>query len=163
MAKKSFYAVSKGRKPGIYTSWDAAKAQVTGFSGAAHKGFKNEMEAMQWLQEQDAHWSEQLGGAAPMLPPASVSGRLPANEIEALIEQDQQHLEEEALYAQQQQQHAVHHYCNQQSEATAAFPERQQQRQQQQEQQQQRQQQPASIGRRMRMVGFRRLTCSRCR
>ena len=26
-----FYAVKKGRKPGIYMSWDACKAQVMGF------------------------------------------------------------------------------------------------------------------------------------
>ena len=32
-----FYAVKKGRKPGIYMSWDACKAQVMGFPKARYK------------------------------------------------------------------------------------------------------------------------------
>ena len=35
-----FYAVKKERKPGIYMSWDACKAQVMGFPNARYKGFK---------------------------------------------------------------------------------------------------------------------------
>ena len=38
MAKK-FYAVRKGKTPGIYTSWDLCRAQVHGFSGAEYKSF----------------------------------------------------------------------------------------------------------------------------
>ena len=34
MAKKKFYAVKKGRKPGIYQTWNEAKSQVSGFKGA---------------------------------------------------------------------------------------------------------------------------------
>ena len=30
MAKKKYYAVRAGRTPGIYTSWDACKAQDWG-------------------------------------------------------------------------------------------------------------------------------------
>ena len=29
-----FYAVKKGKVPGIYTSWDACKSMVHGFPGA---------------------------------------------------------------------------------------------------------------------------------
>ncbi len=35
-----FYAVKKGKKPGIYKSWDECKAQVDGYSGAVYKSFK---------------------------------------------------------------------------------------------------------------------------
>ena len=42
---QKYYAVLNGRVPGIYTSWDEAKAQVDGFSGAAYKSFKTEEEA----------------------------------------------------------------------------------------------------------------------
>lgn len=38
MAKKNFYVVLKGRKPGIYNSWPECEAQVKGFSGASYKG-----------------------------------------------------------------------------------------------------------------------------
>lgn len=40
-----FYGVKKGRVPGVYTSWDACKAQVMGFSGAIYKGFPTKAEA----------------------------------------------------------------------------------------------------------------------
>ena len=43
-----FYAVKKGRKPGIYMSWDACKAQVMGFPNARYKGFKTKAEAEEW-------------------------------------------------------------------------------------------------------------------
>ncbi len=45
MAKKNFYAVRAGRTPGIYLTWDEAKAQVHGFAGAAYKGFATKEEA----------------------------------------------------------------------------------------------------------------------
>lgn len=33
------YAVRQGRQPGIYTTWDGARAQVHGYSSAVYKGF----------------------------------------------------------------------------------------------------------------------------
>ncbi len=51
MGKKKFYAVKTGRKPGIYLSWDACKAQITGFSGAVYKGFETEDEARLFLSD----------------------------------------------------------------------------------------------------------------
>jgi ribonuclease HI len=40
-----FYVVWKGVKPGIYSSWDECKAQITAFQGAAYKGFPTFEEA----------------------------------------------------------------------------------------------------------------------
>lgn len=45
MAKKKYYAVKKGRVPGIYVTWEDCKAQVDGFAGAEYKGFPTEEEA----------------------------------------------------------------------------------------------------------------------
>lgn len=46
-----FYAIARGRIPGIYTSWDKAKKQVIGFNGAKFKKFETEIEAQQFVQE----------------------------------------------------------------------------------------------------------------
>lgn len=49
MAGKKYYAVKRGRMTGIFTSWDACKAQVQGYSGAVYKGFATEAEAKAYL------------------------------------------------------------------------------------------------------------------
>ena len=48
MAKK-YYAVRKGRKTGVFETWDECKAAVSGFSGAAYKSFTNREEAMDFV------------------------------------------------------------------------------------------------------------------
>ena len=45
MSKKKFYVVWKGKKPGIYTSWNACKRQIDGFEGAQYKSFSSLDEA----------------------------------------------------------------------------------------------------------------------
>lgn len=44
MAKK-FYAVRKGKKTGIFDTWDDCKDAVSGYSGAEYKGFQTLTEA----------------------------------------------------------------------------------------------------------------------
>ena len=44
-----YYAVQKGKNPGIYTSWDECKLQVNGYSGAVYKSFNNETDARKFL------------------------------------------------------------------------------------------------------------------
>ena len=51
MANKKFYAVASGRKPGIYTVWPEAEAQVKGFPQARFKGFATREEAESWIKE----------------------------------------------------------------------------------------------------------------
>jgi ribonuclease HI len=53
MANSKYYAVKKGRKVGIYQSWDECKAQTEGYSGAIYKGFKTRKEAENYLNEVD--------------------------------------------------------------------------------------------------------------
>jgi ribonuclease HI len=42
----AFYVVWKGRRPGVYDTWDEAKAQVEGFPGALYKKFKTLEDAL---------------------------------------------------------------------------------------------------------------------
>jgi ribonuclease HI len=44
-----FYAVRKGKKPGIYRSWDVCKEMVDGYPGAAYKSFRTLEEAQAFL------------------------------------------------------------------------------------------------------------------
>lgn len=46
-----FYAVRKGRKTGIFTSWPEAQAQVIHFSGCQFKSFTSKPEAESYLSE----------------------------------------------------------------------------------------------------------------
>lgn len=48
MAKR-YYAVKVGRIPGIYQTWDEAKAQVNGYSGAIYKSFATLQEADEFM------------------------------------------------------------------------------------------------------------------
>ena len=41
MPKQKFYVVWKGRRSGVYHSWEACSAQVTGFTGAEFKSFES--------------------------------------------------------------------------------------------------------------------------
>ncbi|XP_054153387.1 ribonuclease H1-like [Oppia nitens] len=44
-----FYAVRRGRQPGIYMSWDECKTQTTGYAGTQFKSFKTREEAEQFM------------------------------------------------------------------------------------------------------------------
>ena len=48
MAKK-FYAVLKGHKVGIFTTWAACQLSTKGYSGAAFKSFTTQKEADEYL------------------------------------------------------------------------------------------------------------------
>lgn len=52
--KKKWYAVQKGRVPGIYTTWSECEKQVRGYSGAVYKSFltRTEAEAYMGLAEE---------------------------------------------------------------------------------------------------------------
>lgn len=48
--KKKYYAVAKGRTPGIYLTWDDCKAQVDHFSGPVYKSFPTMEEAEAFIR-----------------------------------------------------------------------------------------------------------------
>lgn len=69
MAKKNYYAVRRGRKPGIYTAWggeEGAQAQVAGYPDAEFKGFATREQAQAWLHPGQGH----NGAQADLLPAA---------------------------------------------------------------------------------------------
>ncbi|CAJ1327980.1 unnamed protein product [Effrenium voratum] len=54
MAAAKVYAVTAGRRPGIYDTWAECHQQVAGFPGARYKGFKDENGAKRFLAQEPA-------------------------------------------------------------------------------------------------------------
>ena len=50
-AKQKYYVVWRGHKPGIYSTWEACKQQVTGFERAQYKSFTSREEAEQAFEQ----------------------------------------------------------------------------------------------------------------
>lgn len=48
-----FYAVKKGKKTGVFSTWDECKEQVTGYKGAVYKSFKTLSEAEAFLEKNE--------------------------------------------------------------------------------------------------------------
>lgn len=46
-----YYAVKKGKHPGVYKTWSECQQQVSGFSGAIYKSFPTLTDAQEWLQK----------------------------------------------------------------------------------------------------------------
>lgn len=51
MPKKKFYVVWKGKKTGVFTSWNDCKKQIDGFQGAQYKAFASKIDAEKALTE----------------------------------------------------------------------------------------------------------------
>lgn len=63
-----YYAVAKGKVPGIYSTWDECKSMVDGFSGAVYKSFKTKEEAVTFL-------NDHKGASAAKAPTGGISSR----------------------------------------------------------------------------------------
>ncbi|WVZ57764.1 hypothetical protein U9M48_008109 [Paspalum notatum var. saurae] len=46
----TWYAVFRGRKPGVYAEWSNCNEQVTGFPNNCYKGYQTRQEAMAAIQ-----------------------------------------------------------------------------------------------------------------
>lgn len=57
---KKYYAVAKGKTPGIYLTWNDCKAQVDGFSGAVYKGFATIQEAEAFVKNNAASKEDKI-------------------------------------------------------------------------------------------------------
>src|SRR5438132_11332805 len=64
--KRKFYAVRKGRTPGIYLTWEDCSQQVTGVPGAIYKSFETRAEAERFLA--GGRGAQEAGGAQPAAP-----------------------------------------------------------------------------------------------
>lgn len=76
MAKQKFYVVWKGRKPGVYRSWDECKAQVHGFAGPVYKAFET-LQAAETAFGGNAWKYIGAGTKAKKTPPENIGKPLP--------------------------------------------------------------------------------------
>ncbi len=74
MAKKKFYAIRKGKKPGIYTTWEDAKANIGMWKKAIFRGFETLEEAEKFMEENDEISKEKLEEMIAGKPYAFVDG-----------------------------------------------------------------------------------------
>jgi ribonuclease HI len=82
MAKQKYYAVWKGRKTGVFTSWAECEKQVKGFVDARYKAFESRTEAEAALKRS----FEQVKGKSSTLGRwklASVQPELPSLSVDA--------------------------------------------------------------------------------
>ncbi|VDD90197.1 unnamed protein product [Enterobius vermicularis] len=47
--KRSFYAVARGKNPGVYKTWPECEKQVKGYTNARYKKFENEADALAFI------------------------------------------------------------------------------------------------------------------
>lgn len=50
-----FYAVKRGRKTGIFTSWEECKNSIDGYKNAVFKSFNTHDEAEAFLNDEDIY------------------------------------------------------------------------------------------------------------
>ncbi|XP_071569064.1 ribonuclease H1-like [Temnothorax nylanderi] len=58
LSKMPYYAVARGRKPGIYATWDECSAQVLKFPGSIYKKFATGSEAQNFIKERSSSTRE---------------------------------------------------------------------------------------------------------
>lgn len=86
MAGKKYYAVRKGRVPGIYENWDACKKQVMGFSGASYKSFATREEAEAFMGSGIAVSKEDKEGTGQSIQQAGGTGQTDAETMTAYVD-----------------------------------------------------------------------------
>lgn len=62
MAKKNIYAVKKGKKTGLFSTWEECRDAVEGYPGAEYKGFVTKEEAERYLGVQPGGLENQQPG-----------------------------------------------------------------------------------------------------
>lgn len=68
---KKYYAVRKGMKVGIVTSWEQCKTLISGYSGAEYKGFNTVEEAEAYMRSDSSSTSSTDNRKAPVSRPTS--------------------------------------------------------------------------------------------
>ena len=88
MAKKKYYAVKRGKTPGIYLTWEDCRSQISGFSGAVYKGFETLEEAGAFLQQAGRGEAQAESAFRQQEVPQECSGVLAAGKGEAVAYED---------------------------------------------------------------------------
>ncbi|RDX43197.1 hypothetical protein OH76DRAFT_1237821 [Lentinus brumalis] len=83
-AKTGFYAVARGRVPGVYSTWDECLQQVSGFMGNKHQKFPTLEQARAYLAQQrvDIGGSTASSSSAPLPPSRRTHGFKPYDKPE---------------------------------------------------------------------------------
>lgn len=89
MAKKKYYAVRCGVKPGIYETWAECEAQTKDFSGAQFKSFSNMTEAEKYI----------LGEQNVITEATNPEGKASAEQINDEVEEELRELSEDEVIA----------------------------------------------------------------
>ena len=74
---KKYYAVRRGREPGIYETWEACRAQVQGYSGAVYKSFGSRTDAELFIKNSPEAGEDPA--SAPAFPEVYVDGSFRAD------------------------------------------------------------------------------------
>ena len=70
---KLFYAVARGRKVGIFASWDECNLLVSGYSGCLFKSFTIEADVVAWMEHNKESLDQAVNGKITM-PSSTPSG-----------------------------------------------------------------------------------------
>lgn len=92
MAKKNYYAVLVGRKPGIYESWNECKEQVDKFPNSQYKGFATLSEAKGYMKGEP----QQVMANSPKN--ANTKGKTMPNKYDAIFYVDGSYFEKYDTY-----------------------------------------------------------------
>ena len=84
----SFYAVARGRRSGIFKSWEEAKSQVEGFPQAKHRKFKTRAEAEEYLESNRSNKfpDEKTHAIRPRVEQVVDDERIPSDAIKAFTD-----------------------------------------------------------------------------
>ena len=75
MSKQKYYVVWNGVEDGVYTTWEACKQAVEGFSGAKYMSFKDETEAEAAFAMGYEAYKEKTSQYVQSMPSASSAGK----------------------------------------------------------------------------------------
>lgn len=89
MAKKKYYAVRCGVKPGIYETWAECEAQTKGFSGAQFQSFSSMIEAEKYM----------IGEQNVITEPKNSEGKASTEQINDEVEEELRGLSEDEVIA----------------------------------------------------------------
>ncbi len=71
MAAKKYYAVKKGKKTGVFSTWEECREAVEGYAGVQYKGFSTREEAEAYLEGGTVRKND------PSIPPETEKPELP--------------------------------------------------------------------------------------
>ena len=96
MAKKKYYAVKIGIKPGIYETWTECELQIKGVSGAKYKSFGTMAEAEKYITGDDEKIEEDKTVDSINLQIDQILAALKSDEVIAFVDGSYNSSEEKA-------------------------------------------------------------------